>query len=357
MKNSAFLRTYVAVTIGFPGCFWLFGAQAGCERPAPDTASSRPAAEQAARVVVYTSVDEVFAREILDEFSRRTGIAVEASFDSEAGKTTGFLNKLRREAQRPRCDVWWSGEVFGTIELAREGLFELYESPGAADIPPAWRDPNGRWTGLAARARVVAFNPRRFAAAGLPQTWEALTAHDWAGKSAVANPQFGTTRGHIAAMFAYWGGARGRAALQSLRSAGAKLADGNSHCVRLVTSGAVDLGWTDTDDVWVNQRRGAELELIYPRLDEGLPPVWVPCTVALVRSAPGGAAGRKLVDYLVSAEVEAALARSDSRNVPVREKLRAELSVAGPVPEPLDFERIADALPEAMAAARTILLR
>jgi iron(III) transport system substrate-binding protein len=330
---------------------------AGCERAPRQDAASRPAPPAAARLVVYTSVDEVFARAVLEEYTRKSGVRVDAVFDSEAGKTTGFLHRLRREAARPRCDVWWSGEVFGTIELAREGLLDPYDSPAAADIPGAWRDAQQRWTGCAARARVLAFDPGRFSADRLPPTWVELVQPDWAARTAIANPQFGTTRGHVAALFAYWGPERARSALESLRDAGARLADGNSHAVRLVIARAAEVCWTDTDDVWVNQRRGAALDLVYPRLADDLPVMWVPCTVAVVKDGPGGPAAARLVDYLVSAEVELALARSDSRNVPVRVGLRAELGYDGPAPEPLDFERVTDALPEAMAAARDILLR
>ena len=78
--------------------------------------------ESATRVVVYCSIDETFARDILARFQRNTGIEVSAIYDSEAGKTTGLVNRLIREAQsgRPGADVFWSGELFGTMHL-RDG--------------------------------------------------------------------------------------------------------------------------------------------------------------------------------------------------------------------------------------------
>ncbi len=310
-------------------------------------------------VVVYTSVDQPFAARILAEFERRSGIRVRPLYDTEAGKTTGFVRRLEREADRSRCDVWWSSELFGTIELARAGLLEACESPAAADIPRAWRDPQGRWTGFAARARVLALDPRRVDRDTLPQTWAELARPPWAARSALADPQFGTTRGHIAALFAYHGEAEGRALLQSLREARSKLADGNAHAVRLIASGEADLAWTDTDDVWAAQRRGEPLNLFYPAISPNQPPLWIPCSAALVRGAPNPQAARLLLDYLVSADVERMLAESDSRNVPVREALRNALGEESVLfaPQPLDFERIADAMPQAMLAARDILLR
>lgn len=320
-------------------------ALAGCERGTQQ------------EVVVYTSVDQQFASEILARFEKNSGLKVIVVADIEASKTTGLVRRLMRERGRPRCDVWWSSEVFGTIELARNEILEPYESPAAADIPSNWKDARHRWTGLAPRARVVAYNPKRTARDELPATWRELGEHGRAARLALANPQFGTTRGHVGAMFAYWGESDAAAFLETLRAAGARVTGGNSMAVQTVLSGGAEFCMTDTDDVWVAQTRGRSIDMVYPTLEPGGPPMWIPCTVALVRAGPNPAHGRRLVDYLVSAEVERALMNSDSRNVPVRAGVRADAAFETPEPHALDFERIADAIPGAMRAARDILLQ
>lgn len=315
----------------------------GCDRPAD--------------VVIYTSVDQEFAEQIIRGFERQSGLKVAAVFDTEAGKTTGLLRRLQRESGTPRCDVWWSSEIFGTIELARAGVFESFEAPSAADVPTQWKDPQGRWIATAARARVLAFNPARIRRSDLPVVWRELLHRDWNGRLAVANPLFGTTRGHLAAMFAEWGNDTAQNLLRRWAAGDARLADGNSQSVALLVAGQVDAAMTDTDDVWVAQARGAEIDLIYPALDENRPAVWIPCSVAVVRGAPHPAAARRLADYLVSAAVEEQLARSASRNVPVREALREKLRMNDTIPETPELDRIVDALPAAADAARDILMR
>jgi ABC-type Fe3+ transport system substrate-binding protein len=79
--------------------------------------------------------------------------------------------------------------------------------------------------------------------------------------------------------------------------------------------------------------------------------------VAVVKGGPNAKAAQKLVDYLVSAEVERMLAQSDSRNVPVREALRKELDMEWPLESKVTFDAVADAMDDAVAAAREILLR
>ena len=61
-------------------------------------------------VVVYTSVDEVFARPVAKRFQEETGIRVRLVPDTEETKSTGLLNRLILEKDRPRADVFWSGD-------------------------------------------------------------------------------------------------------------------------------------------------------------------------------------------------------------------------------------------------------
>lgn len=83
----------------------------------------------------------------------------------------------------------------------------------------------------------------------------------------------------------------------------------------------------------------------------------IPCSVALVKGGPNPEAARRLVDFLVSAEVERRLAKSDSRNIPVRAKLRAELGVELPPETHLSYDAIADAMDVSLEAVREILIR
>ena len=320
-------------------------AESGCKR------------EQASEgVVVYCSVDEAFARDVLDRYEQKSGTQVRAVFDSEAGKTTGLVRRIEQEAGRPRADVFWSSEVFNTILLARAGLLETFDPPAASDIPSRYKDPEHRWTALAVRGRVIAFDPARTGKESIPTRWEDLASPDFAPHVAIANPLFGTTRGHVAAMFALWGEERGRAFLTGLREHGAAVADGNSATVRTVMAGKAALAATDTDDVWVAQRSGAKIDLRYPDMGDG-GTLFIPCSVAIVKGGPNTQAAHGLVDFLVSAEVERMLAQSASRNIPVREALRRELDLDMPPASKVTYDAVADAMPTAADAIREILVR
>lgn len=344
-KNRKIARSWTAGTLSA-----LIAVLVACNATPPES------------IVIYTSIDQPFAERILADFTQRTGIRVDAVFDSEAGKTTGLVRRLIHEAVAPRCDVWWSSEVFGTIELARAGVLSPYESPAAADIPREWKDTQQRWTGVAARLRVIAYDPKRIVASELPQSWldttpiVALAAREL--PLAIANPQFGTTRGHIAALWAFGGEETARKLVQVLREQRAIIADGNSHAIRLVEQGGAAWCWTDTDDYVAAKTRGAALEMLVPTIRVDGPPMAIPCSVALVRGARHEANAKKLIDFLVSAAAEEALAKSDSANIPVRAALRERLSSPFKVaPQPLDWDRVADAMSAAMKFAQEELLR
>src|ERR1044072_7440485 len=90
-------------------------AMAGCRK-----------AEDKPTVVLYTSVDEPFARPILAEFDARYHVSVVLKTDAEATKTVGLAERIRAEKENPRCDVYWGNEPFHTIALAEEGLLTGY---------------------------------------------------------------------------------------------------------------------------------------------------------------------------------------------------------------------------------------
>jgi len=335
---------------------WALAIGSSCDRTEKPIADGRPRAGGV--LVVYCSVDENAAAPILRRFEQQSGKRLQVLYDTEAGKTTTLVNRIVGEAQsrRPRSDVFWSGELFNTIALARQGLLAPYRSTAAADIPERFKDPQHRWTAIALRGRVLAFDPARFSAESVPRTWEELAEPRFAEHLALANPLFGTTKGHIAAAFAVWGKDRGRAFLTKLRHGGVMMVDGNSAAVRAVATGQAMLAATDTDDVWAARRAGVTLDLRFPDLGDG-GTLLIPSSVAMVHGGPNGAQAHALVDYLVSEEVELLLALGELQTIPVRESLRRELQLELPPQSNVDYNAVAESMDEAVAAAREILLR
>jgi iron(III) transport system substrate-binding protein len=108
-------------------------------------------------------------------------------------------------------------------------------------------------------------------------------------------------------------------------------------------------GLTDSDDAMGALEDGADVQMIYPSGGpEGDGFLLIPNSVVLIKNAPHSAEGKELIDYLLSRDVEAALAASRSAQIPVR------TGIPGPEklpPPPLDraldvdWEKVADSLP------------
>lgn len=302
-------------------------------------------------VVLYCSADQDFAEPIVKEFEKQTGIRVLARYDTEATKTVGLVQRLRSEAAKPSADVFWSGEIFHTIRLAREGLL------AGTPVPDKWPGPadaKGRWCGFALRARVIAYNTNRVKPADAPRKLEDLLDAKWKGRIVLAQPQFGTTGGDVASWFAHYGSQRGRKILEALKANQVRLVQANSTAVRAVAQGEADLCFTDTDDIYAAQREKWPVAMNYEMQgDDGV--LVIPNTVAVVKGAPHAEAARKLAAYLLSPAVEEALAKSDAHNTPVDPATAAKFpQYAIPKPLKIDYEAVSDKLDEAIAASREV---
>jgi len=86
-----------------------------------------------------------------------------------------------------------------------------------------------------------------------------------------------------------------------------------------VRDGQLDFGWTDTDDCQSAIAAGFPVAMVVPDQEpDGEGVIIIPNTVALVTGAPHAEAGRKLVDFLLSTDVEALLAAGGSAQIPLR---------------------------------------
>ena len=270
---------------------------------------------RAREVVVYLSIDQVFTEPILRDFERQSGVKVRAVFDTEETKSTGVLNRIVAEAASPQADVFWSGDPVRPVLLVKRGLVRPYVSPNAAAVPPAFKAADGSWTGGAARARLLLVNKNRVKPGELPRSVRALADPRWKGQTAIANPLFGTTTMHVAALANAWGDDALKAFLGQLKTNGCRIASSNGEVKRLVASGEVAFGLADTDDAAEALHDGAPIEVVYPDQD-GIGTLLIPTAVVPLKGPHPGEAQR-LVDFLLSSEAEQKLVDAAS-HLPLR---------------------------------------
>jgi len=275
-----------------------------------------------AAVVVYTSLDAPYAQPVLDAFTRETGIPVAPVYDTEASKSRGLAMRLVAERGRPRADLFWSSEVMQMLTLRKADVLEPYRSPSADGIPDRYRDPDGYWTGFAARYRVLVYHKEKVEPP--PRSLLELTQPRWRGEVTMANPLFGTTTTEVAALFQHLGPERAKAYYQARRENGTRVVDGNSVAAEEVARGDALVGQTDTDDAFIRADRGRPLGIVFPD-QVGMGALLIPNTAALVKGGPHPAEARRFLDFLLRPETELLLAGLPSRQLPLHAGLQDRL--------------------------------
>ena len=272
----------------------LTGCTPGPTSAPPSTAATSPDKSVDKRVVLYCSIDDVYAKPLIEKLKQRTGLDIVPLFDTESTKTAGLTTRIRAEKNRPRADVLWTSALLQTLLLEQDGFLENYDSPAARDLAPRFRGKS--WAGVGTRARVLVTNDVKAA----PQNELAFVPRSVS--SGHSNPQFGTASDEAAALYSRdpqhalnW--------YRQLQTAKTRILPGNGDVARAVADGDLNLGWTDTDDYLAQKKRGKTISVAPTKLDN----VLVPGAVAVVKGAPHPENARVLFDAIASKQGEADL--------------------------------------------------
>lgn len=318
-------------------------------------------ARSAREVVVYTALDSEFSQPILERYEAQTGVPVRPKFDVEANKTLGLTQEIIAEADRPRCDVFWNNEILNTLRLEKRGLLESYQPKMATVYPAMFRSPKGTWHGFAARARVLLINTKELGESERPKSIYDLADETWRGRCGLAKPLFGTTATHVACLFAHLGDEKARQLLTEMKANEVQVFPGNKQVAQAVSSGQIVFGLTDTDDAMGEIEQGHPVEIVYPdQQDDGLGTLFIPNTLAIIRGSPNFDEARKLVDYLLTPDIEIELANGPSAQIPLTTKVDVKLRVETPRTVramQVDFYEAADQWDVAARAARDTFAR
>ncbi len=304
-------------------CLGLITVLGGCKGNSPR--------DEKGEVVVYTSVDDVFARPITKRFQRETGIEVRLVTDTEETKSTGLLNRLIAEKGRAQADVFWSGDPVRAAILKARGISVAYHSPNAEGMPIGFNDAEGHWQALSARARVIIYNKNLVPPGEEPRSLDAFLDSKWKGKACLANPLFGTTSMHAAALFNVWGNEAAKAFFEGMTANEVTMLSSNGEVKRGVAAGDFAFGLTDTDDASVAIKEGKPVGVLYPDRD-GMGTLIIPNAAVLIRGGPNSENGKRFIDFLLTPGIEEALARSEAAQMPLRPG----------VPVPAGFVRLED---------------
>ena len=131
-----------------------------------------------APLVVYSARKYQLVEQLFAEYGQLRGIEVKFVTDDGAP----LVQRLRAEGKNSPADVLMTVDAGDLWRATRAGLFSPIRSNALeASIPTHLRDPEGRWFGLAVRARTIAYSSARVQPAEL-STYAALADPRWKGR-------------------------------------------------------------------------------------------------------------------------------------------------------------------------------
>ncbi len=121
-------------------------------------------------VNIYSARQEHLIKPLLDAFTQETGIA----YQLLTGEGPALLERLRSEGRHSPADVLLTVDVGNLVAAKAAGVLQPIGSTILAEnIPAQYRDHEGHWYGLSARARVIFYAPGRVDTTRIA-TYEAL---------------------------------------------------------------------------------------------------------------------------------------------------------------------------------------
>jgi iron(III) transport system substrate-binding protein len=154
--------------------------------------------EEPADLQVYSArhydLEEAFA-----DFTDEAGISVEFLY----GEDAELLERLKSEGADTPADIFMTVDAGSLWNAAREDEFANIDSPVLDDaVPVDLRDPEGRWYGLALRARTVVYNPDNVDPAELDteETYAGLTDPKWQGRLCMRDETASYTQSLVASL-------------------------------------------------------------------------------------------------------------------------------------------------------------
>lgn len=254
------------------------------------------------RIIVYSALPDLETSLVHREFTRRTGIQVEALSVAAAGTLQA---RIRAEKDRPRADIFVGGSRDFHIPLAREGLLLQYRSPAAtaARVNPAYLDPDGYWHGWYLGALSIIINTDRWdremgsRRIPKPTSWDDLTRAEFRGQFAMPSPV--TTGGgyiFVAAQVFRLGEERAWTYLKALGTNAVQFTPTAPATITLLERGEATVGmmWAH-EGIGARILRGAPLEVLVPA-DTG----FEVGAVSIIRGGPNPEGAKAYVDFLMA---------------------------------------------------------
>ena len=195
---------------------------------------AQPDAERS--ITVYNAQHEELTQAWADAFTAESGIEVvlRNGDDSELG------NQIVQEGAASPADVFLTENSPAITLVDNAKLLAPVDQATLDQVPAAYRPSSGRWTGIAARSTVFAYNPSKLTEDQLPASLMDLADASWKGRWA-ASPSGADFQAIVSAVLALKGRDATAAWLRAMKENSVAY-KGNSTVMKAVNAGEIPAG-------------------------------------------------------------------------------------------------------------------
>jgi iron(III) transport system substrate-binding protein len=268
-------------------------------------AGAAPALAQSGDVNVYTYRESKLIQPLFEAFTKDTGIKVNV-----ISASSGLEQRIKTEGQNSPADVLLTVDIGRLEEAVQAGITQPIKSEALDKvIPPQYRDPEGHWYGISARARVVYASKDRVPLTAI--TYEELADPKWKGKICIRSGQYIYNNALFASYIAHHGEAKAEEWLKGLKTNLAqKPSGGDREVARDIMAGKCDIGLANTY-YWAlmlnndpDKKPWAEAtKVILATFNDGGTHMNV-SGVVLAKHAPNKANAMKLIEWLAGEKAQ-----------------------------------------------------
>jgi len=188
-----------------------------------------------ADLTIYSGRNEELVGDLIDRFERDSGLKVDVRF----GDSAELAATIAEEGDNSPADVFFSQDA-GALGAVEDTLAKMPQ-PVLDAVPERFRDPEDRWAGVSGRARVIAYDTRKFDDDEVPDSVFELTDKRWEGKVGLP-PSNASFQAFVSAMRLDVGDARTREWLEAMKDNDPQIYDNNIQTVEAIGRGEIELG-------------------------------------------------------------------------------------------------------------------
>ena len=157
-------------------------ALAACGGTTSPAQSSGAAGGADDAITVYNAQHESLTQAWVDQFTQETGIKVTL----RQGSDLELSNQIIAEGAKSPADVFLTENSPAMTQVENAGLFTDISKTVQGQVPEQFRPSTNKWTGIAARSTVFAYDKTKLSEAQLPKSIMDLADPAWKGRWAAS---------------------------------------------------------------------------------------------------------------------------------------------------------------------------